>query len=127
MRLTDGQLKKYWEDIPTGKENAITYEELVFKWKKCKRDVREILNELSRYDSGDDYILIRSSRGKGFYKTDKTEEIEDFRKECLSRGRSCLSPIKKMNRVLKVKYENNFDLFTALEQFEADITVDNAK
>ena len=127
MRLTEGQLKKYWENIPTGKENAVMYEYLIILWKCSKRHVRDILNELSRYDSGDNFILIRSSRGKGFYKTDKTEEIEDFRRECLSRGRSCLSPIKKMNRVLKVKYENNFDLFTALEQYEADITLDNAK
>ena len=47
------------------------------------------------------------------------EEIEAFRQECLNRGRSCLAPIAKMNRVLKLQYEGDFDLFTALEQVEA--------
>ena len=47
------------------------------------------------------------------------EEIEAFRQECLNRGKSCLAPITKMNRVLKLQYEGDFDLFTALEQAEA--------
>ena len=119
IMLTTKNLERYWNDIPTGKTNAVTYEELVIKWKVCRRAVREILNELSRYDSGDNLILIRSSRGRGFYKTDNKEEIEAFRQECLNRGRSCLAPIAKMNRVLKLQYEGDLDRFTALEQVEA--------
>ena len=119
MRLSEETLKRYWEMLPVGKINAETYPELIIKWKCNQRTVRAILNELSRYDSGDNYILIRSSKGRGFYRTDDLEEIEAFRKECLSRGRSCLAPIKKMNRVLNLKYHGDFDLFTALEQTEA--------
>lgn len=119
MYLSEESLKKYWATIPIGRENAIDYPELIFLWKCGQRSVRAILNQLSRYDSGDSYILIRSSRGKGFYKSDKVEEIEAFRSECLSRGRSCLAPVKKMNRVLNLKFNGEFDLFTALEQTEA--------
>lgn len=119
MKLSETTLKNYWDMIPIGRVNAVDYSELVIKWKCGQRTVRAILNELSRYDSGDDYILIRSSKGRGFYRTDNTEEIEAFRKECLSRGRSCLAPVKKMNRVLNLKYAGDFDLFTALEQTEA--------
>lgn len=119
MQVNEELCKVYWNDIPVGKVNAVTYEDLIIKWKVSKRTVRELLNSLSRYDSGDNYILIRTSRGKGFYKTDHQEEIEAFRRECLSRGRSCLAPVKKMNRVLKLQYEGDYDLFTALEQAEA--------
>ena len=119
MTLSEESLKMYWSTLPIGKENAVDYPALIIKWKCGHRTVRAILNLLSRYDSGDNYILIRSSKGRGFYRTDKIEEIEAFRRECLSRGRSCLAPVKKMNRVLDIKYKGDFDLFTALEQTEA--------
>lgn len=95
--------ERYWHDIPVGKENAVTYTELCCMWNKDKRTVRSILHELSRFDSGDDYILIRSSSGKGFYKTDNPDEITAYKKECLSRGRNVFAPIKKINRVLSVQ------------------------
>lgn len=95
--------ERYWQDVPVGKENAKTYDELCCMWEKDKRTVRSILHELSRYDSGDDYILIRSSNGKGFYKTDDVAEIEAYKKECLSRGRNVFAPIKKINRVLNTR------------------------
>lgn len=93
-------LEQYWHDIPVGKENAISYLNLCVKWNKDKRTVRLILHELSRLDSGDDYILIRSSSGRGFYKTDDPVEIEAYKRECLSRGRNVFAPIRKINRVL---------------------------
>lgn len=95
--------EQYWQNIPVGKENAVTYSELCCMWNKDKRSVRSILHKLSRFDSGDDYILIRSSNGKGFYKTDDLKEIEAYKCECLSRGRNVFAPIKKINRVLSVQ------------------------
>lgn len=106
-------LESYWTELPVGKENAITYTELCCLWGKDKRTVRSILHELSRFDSGDDYILIRSSSGKGFYKTDDPAEIAAYKRECLSRGRNVFAPIKKINRVLNAQgviqytFENN--------------------
>lgn len=91
----------YWQDIPVGRENAVTYETLCALWGADRRTVRQILHELSLFDDGDDYILIRSSKsGGGFYKTDDREEIKAFRKECLNKGRSNFAPVKKINRVL---------------------------
>jgi hypothetical protein len=95
--------EKYWQDIPVGKENAVAYTELCCMWGKDKRTVRSILHELSRFDSGDDYILIRSSGGKGFYRTDDIEDIKAYKKECLSRGRNVFAPIRKINRVLNAQ------------------------
>lgn len=91
----------YWQDIPVGAENAVTYDDLQKMWGKDKRTVRDILHELSAGDNGDNYVLIRSGRGKGFYKTDDEEVITAYKQECLNKGRSNFAPIKKINRILK--------------------------
>lgn len=91
----------YWNDIPVGKENAVTYDTLCARWGKGRRRVREILHELSLFDNGDKYILIRSSKnGGGFYKTDDPAELKAYRKECLIKGRSHFAPVKKIDRIL---------------------------
>lgn len=94
--------EEYWKQLPIGKENAYTYNELCKMWKCSERTARSILHELSSYDNGDNLILIRSSKSKGFYLTDDTDEIESYRKECLNKGRSIFAPIKKCNRVLAI-------------------------
>ena len=103
-------MDKYWHDIPTGKENAIAYPVLCSLWGCSERKARERLHELSHFDNGDNYILIRSSNGKGFYKTDNEEEIKAYKRECLNKGRSIFAPIKKINRVLNANTEQySFD------------------
>lgn len=94
--------EEYWEQIPKGRENAITYRELCKMWRCSERTARSILHELSSYDNGDNLILIRSSKSKGFYLTDDTDEIEKYRKECLNKGRSIFAPLKKCDRVLNI-------------------------
>lgn len=103
-------MDKYWNDIPVEKANAITYPELCDLWECTERAARERLHELSRYDNGDNYILIRSSSGKGFYRTDDEAEIKAYKRECLNKGRSVFAPIKKINRVLNANTEQyNFE------------------
>ena len=94
-------MEQYWNDIPVGRENAITYPELCEKWHCSARKVRYILHELSYFDNGDKYILIRSSHGKGFFKTDNVAEIEKYKKECTNRARHTFAPLRKIRRVLK--------------------------
>lgn len=98
-------LRIYWEDIPIGKENALEYGELCYIWRCDQRKARAILHELSLYDNGDNYILIRSGKCKGFYKTDDESEIQAFKRECLNKGRSVFAPVKKINRVLNADTE----------------------
>lgn len=98
--MNESRFELYWNDIPIGKENAATYAELTMWWNKNEREVRRILHELSCYDNGDNYVLIRSGQRKGFYKTDNKEEIEAFKKECLNKGRSVFAPVKKINRIM---------------------------
>lgn len=110
--MNEQMLKFFWEKIPTWKENAISYDALCFLFGCKKRRLREILHELSTYDNGDNMILIRSSKGGGFYKTDNPAEIEAYRREVYSRGKHVFAPLRKINRVLapdggQLKMTNN--------------------
>lgn len=98
-------MKEYWDDIPVGKENGVTYGTLCMLWKCDERTARAILHKLSLYDNGDNYILIRSSKGKGFYKTDYPNEIQAYKRECLNRGLNVFAPLGKINRVLNANTE----------------------
>lgn len=93
-------LEVYWSEIPTGKENAVDYPTLCEMWGMKPRGVRGILHDLSLYDNGDNFVLIRSGKTKGFYKTDDPAEISAYRKECLNKGKSVFAPVKKCNRIL---------------------------
>ena len=95
------KLELYWQDIPVGEENAVTYEELCLMWGKDRRAVRSILHELSLYDNSDDFVLIRSGHSKGFYKTDDEATLLAYKKECIQKGRSNFAPVRKINRILK--------------------------
>lgn len=94
------ELERYWADIPVGRENAITYIRLEHKWGMSERRVRMMLAELSSFDNGDNYILIRSSAGRGFYLSDDPAEIAAYKRECRSRAVKTFAPLKKINRVL---------------------------
>ena len=110
------KLEFYWNDIPIGKENAINYSELIERWRLTERQVRRILHELSSFDNGDDYVLIRSASGKGFYRTDDLLTIKSYKKECLNKGKSLFAPVKKINRILnenisQIEFENNLRVY----------------
>lgn len=114
--MDDLSLEMYWNDIPIGKDNATHYPTLCDMWAKSERQVRQILHELSHYDNGDNYILVRSAKSKGFYRTDDAETIEAYKRECLNKGRSIFAPVKKINRVLNANsqqysFDNNLKVF----------------
>ena len=89
-----------WEDIPNNKIDAVSYDDLCMMWNCDKRTARAILHELSVYESGDNFVLIRSSKGKGFYKTNDKNEIEKYRNEILKKGKSIFVQLKKCNKIL---------------------------
>lgn len=99
-------LEWYWNCIPIGKEKAITYPQLCRLWNCSERTVRRILHDLSYFDNGDKLILIRSSHGKGFYKTDNIAEIERYKRECTNRAKRTFAPLRKIRRVLKEREKN---------------------
>lgn len=102
-------LQNYYNDIPKGKENAITKEALMVKWGMTERAVRNIIRELRLEDFGDDYVVISLSSGKGYYKSTDIEDIMAYKKEVTNRGRHTFAPLRKVNRILsgQVNLVNN--------------------
>ena len=92
-------LEFYWDSIPVGYINRKTYSDLEDMWGISRRYVRLVLHRLSEQDNGDGYVLIRSAKSKGFYRTDDPEEIEDYRREVVARATSHFAPLKKIRRV----------------------------
>ena len=119
-------LELYWNELPIGRENAVDYPHLCERWDKCEREARRILHELSLYDNGDDFVLIRSGKSKGFYKTDNKDEIAAYRKECLNKGRSIFAPVKKCNRILKAE-SGQFELFNNLRTVRESCNISQAE
>lgn len=94
------ELEYYWQSIPVGKENRVSYNDLSIRWGMNKRMVRHVLHRLSSIDNGDQMILIRSSSLNGFYRTDDRDEIRRYRQEVYNRARRTFAPFKKINRIL---------------------------
>ena len=123
-------LNEYWEALPIGKENAASYKELCEKWNMKERRARSILHALSLYDSGDNYILIRSSSGKGFFRTDDIETIKAYKKECTKKAKSNFAPLKKINRILagaedvQINFLNNMKHARELKEMTQQEVVD---
>ncbi len=118
-KMDEYKLELYWNDIPNSKNEAVSYLNLIMWWNVNEREVRRILHELSRYDNGDNYVLIRSGKCKGFYKTDDREQIERYKQECLNKGRSVFAPIKKINRILAAN-ETQYSLINNLRVIRED-------
>ena len=97
--MNDRELLKCWNDIPIGAKNAVSYEELSAKWHRTYRGVRKILELLGTADTGDDYILIRSSHGRGFFRTKDRRLIHRYRKEIINRANNVLKPLNKIYKV----------------------------
>ena len=94
-------LKKMYESIPIGKENAISKERLQMLWGFTnERAVRKTIAELRKIDNGDNFIIASTSGCKGFYKTDDPEEILKYKRETLNRAKHTFAPLGKVNRIL---------------------------
>lgn len=90
-----------YDDIPIGRENAITRAELAHKWGVSDRMARNMIAELRAEDNGDGMIIVAYSSGKGYYRTDNPAEIDHFIKEMSKRARNTFAPLRKARRVLK--------------------------
>lgn len=110
------ELLNYYNDIPIGKEHAVTKESLAWRWHMDERSVRKIIQELRIADFGDNYVIISSSAGRGYYRSADRIEIEQFRREIINRARNTFLPMKKINRVLERK--NEFDGWDFAEQLD---------
>lgn len=97
-----------YEDIPVGRENAITRKELAEKWGVSDRKARQIIARLRADDNGDEYVIVAFSSGKGYFRTKNIREIRRFNHEMRKRARNTFAPLKKARRILRnVEDEQN--------------------
>ena len=91
-----------YNDIPIGKENAITRAALAQRWSMDDRTVRRRIAALRAFDNGDEYIIVSHSRGgvRGYYRTKNVDEIKHYFNETKKRAINTFKPLKKMRRVL---------------------------
>lgn len=92
--------KKWIEDIPVGKENAICRATLARIWGISDREARERISRLRRIDDGGDLAIVSNSNSGGYYRTDNIDEIIHFVAECKSRSRHILDAATKAERIL---------------------------
>lgn len=102
-------MKSRIEDIPIGRENAITRAQLKKRWNCSDRQVRKIIEHMRTIDNGDGYIIVSHSAFEGYYRSDKREDILYFRAEIRKRLRNVAKPLKKVRRVLnQIKAEEDY-------------------
>ena len=82
--------------IPYGRENAISRPKLCRLTGISDREVLRQITDLRAEDSDDDLVIASSSRrGRGYFLTDKPEDIRAFIAEMLKR-------IRMVHRAIKV-------------------------
>lgn len=87
--------------IPYGRENAISRPELCRLTGLSDREVRRQIADLRAEDSDDDMVIASSSRrGRGYFLTDKPEDIRAFIAEMLKRIRMVYRAIKVAKKKL---------------------------
>lgn len=101
MKTKQDALDELWQDIPVGKEHAITRAALARKWGMSDRVARSMIAKLRAQDNGDEYVIVAYSSGKGYYRTNDPQDIDHFIKEMTNRARNTFAPLKKARRVLR--------------------------
>ena len=87
------------EDIPVGRDKAISRKNLAALWGVSDREARRIVSELRTIDDGTDYVIVSNSRFSGYFRTNDPEEIKHFRNEMINRIRSTRKAIEVAEKV----------------------------
>ena len=82
------------DDIPIGRENAISRKQLAIIWGVPDRQVRKYIADLRTIDDGTDYAIISHSRFNGYYRSNDPEEIGGFIAEMEARIKNIVKAIK---------------------------------
>lgn len=100
-----------YNDIPIGRENAVTKQQLAIKWGINERRVRETIARLRLIDFQDNFVIVSFSDSKGYFKTNNIYEIKHFIAETENRAREIRKPLKRAYEVLKniILFDDYYD------------------
>lgn len=95
-------MKQRLNDIPIGRENAISRAALAAKWGCSDRMARRYIAEL-RCVEDERYVIVSHSNGGvcGYYRTDDPNDIEYFLLEMTKRARNTFRSLRQARRVMK--------------------------
>ena len=92
-----------YHDIPVGRENAISRADLAKLWNCSDRTARERVAEMRCMETDDGTFIVAHSQGgvKGYYRTNKPDEIRHFIHETSKRAANTVKPVANARRLLK--------------------------
>ena len=96
-------------DIPLGRQNAISRKALAKMWKCSERDVRRFVANLRRVPGGDGCAILSTSSTSpvGYWRSDNPAEIQAFILETENRARHTFLSLRDARRVLNsIKQES---------------------
>lgn len=110
--------RDYYNELPIGREAAVTRRELAERWGMSECQVRHKIAELRSIDNGDDYIIYSSSdpRSAGYYKSNDPFERRAFIAEVKSRAINTFKPLRKANRIERDSDTRQMSLANNLKQ-----------
>ena len=96
------------EDIPIGREHAVSKEELAAMWKCSTREARRFIAEC-RADAAKtgDYCILSTSTGGGYWRSNDVVEIAAFIRETERRARNTFLSLKTARAFLRRKHGEN--------------------
>lgn len=98
------------EDIPIGRENAITAEQLAAAWGCNPRAAREAVARLRALPSADGLVICSDTRSSGFWRSNDPSEIRDFIISMERRARSTFSALRSARVALRNQGQQRFDM-----------------
>jgi hypothetical protein len=101
-RMLNADLTALEQDIPIGKDSAISRKQLSKLWGVNDRTAREIIAKMrADGEGGDGYVIVSFSSGDGgYYRTNDRDEILHFVNEMTNRARSTFLSIRRARRAL---------------------------
>lgn len=89
-------------DIPEGRENAISRQALARRWNCSEREARRMIAELRAEAGGDNHaILSTSHQPSGYWRSSDPDEIRAFIAETEARARNTFVSIAGAKYVLR--------------------------
>ena len=102
------------EDIPFGRENALSAEQLSAAWDCNPRAAREAVAKLRAQPSPDGFVICSDTRSAGFWWSNDPEEIRAFVTSMERRAKSTFLALRAARAALEEieqAKQGRFDLF----------------
>lgn len=83
MMMTEAQREMY-EQIPIGRQNAISRRDLAEIWGMCDREARDTISVLRREYNSDrscEYAILSGSGSRGYWRSNDNAEVLRFNRE----------------------------------------------